>query len=64
MGPETNCGDGIDNDEDDLIDYPSVTLETPNNFTNFTATNEVDFECLPVDYVNDIVNVSLYIDGV
>ena len=49
---------------DDLIDYPSVTLETPNNFTNFTATNEVDFECLPVDYVNDIVNVSLYIDGV
>ena len=58
-----NDGDGVA--YDDLISAPVVTLETPtHNYTNFTTTNEVDFECLPVDYVNDIVNVSLWIDNV
>jgi len=58
-----NDGDGLTYG-DDGIDALVVTLETPANYTNFTATNEVDFECFAYDYVNDIVNVSLYIDGV
>ncbi len=57
-----NDGDGRAYGDDDIL--PVVTLESPNNFTNFTATNEVDFECLPVDYVNDIINVTLHIDDV
>lgn len=48
----------------DIVPTATVSLENPSNYTNYTATNEIYFECLPVDYVNNIVNVTLYIDGV
>ena len=47
----------------DVEIFPVVTLETPNNFTNFT-TNEVGFECYVYDYVNDLANSSFILDDV
>jgi len=43
---------------------PNVTLNTPTNNTNLTATNIVTFNATVEDYTNTIVNVSLMLNGV
>ena len=47
----------------DYIEVPVVTLNSPVNYTNYTTTREVSFNCTAWD-VDELINVSLMLDGV